>query len=463
MKKKNMILLSIVCVLTLIFLCGLLVAAFKIQENRDRENDINGQNAVVTPEGGDDGSDQSGDITGTPGISPSAAPSSDGEMPSDGGTASGGASSSDNGTTDAEGASQGENSSQGSASQGTVNPGEADSAVNQGGMGVGSSDTPGAFSGYPIVLGFAGDVNFNEGSKPDAKYDSEGKGILGGLSADLVDEMKSANIMMLNNEFAYSKRGAALPNKSYTFRADPKRVDILHEMGADIVSLANNHALDYGQDALLDTFTTLEDAGIDYVGAGINMDRAKAPVYYTIGDTKIAYLAASRVIYALDWYATDTRPGMIGTYDSALFVKSIQEAAKNSDFVVAFVHWGVEQNNYPEDYQRTLAHKYIDAGADVVIGCHPHVVQGMEFYKGKPIAYSLGNFWFNAAKVYSGLIKVSIDSDGTMKTQLLPVMANNTYTYILEKESERKAYYDFMEEISSGVSFDEDGFVTEKP
>ena len=91
-------------------------------------------------------------------------------------------------------------------------------------------------------------------------------------------------------------------------------MDILKEMGTDIVSLANNHALDFGVEALLDTFTTLEE-GNRLCGSGHYMDRAKAPVYYTIGDTTIAFVAASRVIYAMDWYATDTRPGMIGTYD----------------------------------------------------------------------------------------------------------------------------------------------------
>ena len=314
----------------------------------------------------------------------------------------------------------------------------------------------------PIILAFAGDVNFDENSKPVARYDRENKGILGGISQELVDELNQADIIMLNTEFAYSTRGNRIIEKSYTFRAHPDRVDILKEMGVDIVSLANNHALDYGQDALLDTFTTLEEAGIDYVGAGHNMDRAKSPVYYTIGDTKIGYVAASRVVYAMDWYATDDRPGMIGTYDPALFISSIEEAKKNSDFVVAYVHWGVERSHEPVDYQKNMAKKYIDAGADLVIGCHPHVMQGIEFYKGKAIAYSLGNYWFNSSKRESGLIKFYINPDGTTDVQLLPVMNDNTYTYLITDESDRKAYFKFMEDISFDVKFDEDGFVTEK-
>ncbi len=314
----------------------------------------------------------------------------------------------------------------------------------------------------PIVLAFAGDINFDENSKPIARYDRENKGILGAISEDLVEEMNNADIFMLNNEFAYSTRGSRIQEKSYTFRANPKRVDILKEMGVDIVSLANNHALDYGVDALLDTFTTLEEAGIDYVGAGVNIDRAKAPIYYTINDTTIAYVAASRVIYAMDWYASDTRPGMIGTYDPALFVESIKEAKENSDFVVAYVHWGKENTHELLDYQINMAKIYIDAGADAVIGCHPHVMQGIEFYKGKPIAYSLGNYWFNSSKRESGLLKIYLNPDKSTDVQLLPVMNDSAYTYQITEQKKKEDYYKFMENISYGVKFDKEGFVTEK-
>ncbi|NLJ95578.1 MAG: CapA family protein [Clostridiales bacterium] len=310
----------------------------------------------------------------------------------------------------------------------------------------------------PIVLAFAGDVNLDEDSRPVARYDSENKGILGGISQELVEEMNKADIFMLNNEFAYSTRGSEILEKSYTFRAHPKRVNILKEMGVDIVSLANNHALDFGREALEDTFATLEEAGIDYVGAGANMDRAKAPIYYTIGDKKIAYIAASHVIYAMDWYATDERSGMVGTYDPTLIVTSIEEASKNSDFVIIYVHWGKERVHEPVEYQKNLARIYIDAGADAVIGCHPHVMQGLEFYKGKIIAYSLGNYWFNASTRVSGLLKIYLNPDGTTDVQLLPVMNKNMYTYLITKEDERDEYYKFMEDISFDVEFDNEGW-----
>lgn len=312
-----------------------------------------------------------------------------------------------------------------------------------------------------VVLAFAGDINLDEDSRPVARYDSQGQGILGCISPELIEEMTAADIMMLNNEFAYSLRGTEEQNKSYTFRAAPKRVEILKEMGVDIVSLANNHALDFGMEALMDTFSTLEEANIDYVGAGHNLDRAKAPIYYTLGDKTIAYVAASRVVFAMDWYASDNDPGMIGTYDPTLLLSVIREAAENSDFVVVYVHWGVERTNYPVDYQKTLAKQYIDAGADAVIGCHPHVLQGLEFYKGKPIAYSLGNYWFNNTTREAGLLKLILPPEGELKVQLLPTLGENTFTSLITDADKRAAYFKFMEDISFGVSIDEEGYVTE--
>ena len=314
----------------------------------------------------------------------------------------------------------------------------------------------------PISLVFAGDINFDEDSWPIRKYQQEGKGILGGISQDLIDEMKQADVMMVNNEFAYSLRGKKTPDKSYTFRAKPERVSILHEMGVDIVSLAKNHALDYGQEALLDTFETLENAGIDYVGAGENMDRAKAPIYYTIEDKTIGIVSASRVIFAMDWYATDTRPGMIGTYDPAQFIPSIEEAKKNSDFVIAYVHWGKENTHKLLDYQVTMAKQYIDAGADAVIGAHPHVLQGIEFYKGKPIAYSLGNYWFSSKSRESALFKLIINPDDSVDVQLIPAMCDNAYTYMINDQDQRDKYFDFIRDISFNIEIDEQGFLSEK-
>lgn len=424
MKKKNIFLLAMIALISLVLVCGLLVYAFRSQNRQDEIDEMNNKDRLEQADNSFDDTVPDEDPLDTDeelDEAPDEAPIDNSDGPID-------------------------------KKPDEVLPDDNENEI------IDDEDNRNS----PIILGFAGDVNFDENSKPVARYDRENKGILGGLSEELVNEMNNADIMMLNNEFAYSTRGTKTPNKSYTFRADPSRVNILKEMGVDIVSLANNHALDYGPDALMDTFTTLDDAGIDYVGAGENLDRAKAPIYYEIGDKKIAYLASSKVIFAMDWYATDDRPGMVGTYDPAQLIESIEEASANSDYVVVYVHWGVERNNYPEKYQKSYAKAYIDAGADIVIGCHPHVMQGLEIYKGKPIAYSLGNYWFNASKRESGLLKVYLDPDGSLRTQLLPAMNDNTYTYLITDEKSKKAYYNFMEEISFDITFDEDGFISEK-
>ena len=424
MKKKNLIILFVVCILSLCIFSGLLVYAFDLQAKRDLKEKSTQQEA---------GSNSDSDNTDNPSDLDVALP------------------------TEAADQSEVVNSTEDTSTE--TDAVEAENADSQ----EESSATPTPIEevqAKPIVLGFAGDINFDENSYPVAKYDSEKNGILGGLSSDLVEEMNAADVMILNNEFAYSTRGTKTPDKSYTFRANPSRVGILNEMGVDIVSLANNHALDYGPDALLDTFDALDGAGVEYIGAGIDMDRAKAPIYFTVGDKTIAYVAASRVVFSMDWYANDTRLGMIGTYDPTLFLESIKEATENSDFVVAFVHWGVERENYPQTYQRTLATQYIDAGADAVVGCHPHVLQGFEYYKGKPIAYSLGNFWFSNSTRESGFLKLYLDTEDTVRMQILPAMSKGTFTYLLTEEAERKTYFDFLEEISYGATIDEDGFVT---
>lgn len=433
MKKKNILLLTLTSALSLVILCGLLIYAFKLQ---NRQDEIDEQNSNTVIDSSDENADADNMTEDNDNTNSQEENSSDIDVADND-------SSSDDALTDKD-------------TNNIQAPDDASSTPEQ------ESDTSEEALDRPIVLGFAGDVNFDENSKPVARYDREKKGILGGISEDLIEEMKAADIMMLNNEFAYSTRGTKTPNKSYTFRAHPSRVGILHEMGVDIVSLANNHALDYGKDALMDTFATLEEAGIDYVGAGENLARAEAPIYYTIGNKKIAYLASSRVIFAMDWYATENSPGMVGTYDPAPLIKAIEKAAAESDYVVVFVHWGVERNEYPEKYQRDFAKKYIDAGADIVVGCHPHVMQGFEFYKGKPIAYSLGNYWFNAAHRETGLFKVYIDPDDSMRVQILPAMGKDTYTYLITDEKERKAYFDYMEKLSYDVSIDEDGFLTPK-
>ena len=241
---------------------------------------------------------------------------------------------------------------------------------------------------YDFTLCFGGDVSLDENAVTTAQLDASEGDISKCISPELIEIMQEADIMCLNNEFTFSNNGAPMNGKMYTFRAKPERVSVLQDMGVDIVQLSNNHVYDYGKQALLDTFDTLEGAGIDYFGAGHNLEEAMQPVYYTLDDKVVAFVGASRAEkYKMTPQATETEPGILRCYDTELFLQAIAEADENADFVIAVVHWGTEYSYDLEEVQLTTGKEYLDAGADVIIGGHSHCLQGMEYYHGKPIIY----------------------------------------------------------------------------
>lgn len=148
--------------------------------------------------------------------------------------------------------------------------------------------------GYDFTICFAGDINLDENWDTTLFLDQQPDGIYGCISPELVEAMCEADIMCLNNEFTYSAGGAPLPGKAYTFRADPRRVEVLEQLGVDAVTLANNHVYDYGAEALLDTFAVLEEAGVPYFGAGRTLDEAMKPLYLEVEGKTIALVGASR-------------------------------------------------------------------------------------------------------------------------------------------------------------------------
>ena len=319
---------------------------------------------------------------------------------------------------------------------------------------------------FSLVLTFAGDINFDENWSTMKYYNSVENGIYDCISPELIQIMRNADIMCLNNEFTYSNGGSPLENKAYTFRANPSRVEILKELGVDIVSLANNHAYDYGEQSLVDTMTVLNQAGIKYVGAGHNIEEAMSPVYFEIQGKTIAYVAASRAEkYRLTPQATEDEPGILLCYDTELFIQAIKEAKQNAEYVIAYVHWGTEYSYELEEVQLITGKEYLDAGADIVIGAHPHCLQGIEYYEGKPIVYSLGNFWFNDKTLDTMLLNVHVygdDMEKYVELEIIPAIQTNNTTLIVNEQSERQRIFSFLESISINVEIDDDGFVSEK-
>lgn len=318
---------------------------------------------------------------------------------------------------------------------------------------------------YDFTICFAGDINLDENWGTTQHMDAQPNGIYDCISKEMIDTMQAADIMCLNNEFTYSTGGAPLEGKAFTFRAKPERVEILHQLGVDAVTLANNHVYDYGRDALLDTFSVLEEADIPYFGAGRTLQDAMKPLYLEVDGKTVALVAASRAeknIFTPQ--ADDENPGILRCYDTELFLQVIKEAKENSDFCIAFVHWGTEYSFDLEQVQLSTGKEYLDAGADAIIGAHSHCLQGMEYYDGKPIIYSLGNYWFNGRTLDTMLVQLHFSGDDTetqLTVQVIPAVQAEYKTTYASEESEQRRIYDFLESISVNVDILDDGIVVE--
>lgn len=308
-----------------------------------------------------------------------------------------------------------------------------------------------------VSLLFAGDIYLSEHV---LNAYERGGGIEGVLDSGFLQTIEQADIFMANQEFPFSSRGTPETDKQFTFRLPEEKVSIMQEIGPDIVALANNHALDYGSEALSDTIRVLDEAGILHAGAGENLDEAKALKTIEAGGKTFGFLAASRVFPKGYWAAGPDHPGMLTAYDSTVLLEEIQKAKESCDFLTVYVHWGIERRTEPESYQRTLGQQYIDAGADLVIGSHPHVLQGIEYYKGKPIVYSLGNFIFGSSIPKTALLAAEWDGE-TTRLSLIPGTSSAGYTRMLTDEKGKAEFYDYMTGLSFGAAVDENGRVSE--
>lgn len=315
-----------------------------------------------------------------------------------------------------------------------------------------------------VSIAFAGDILFDANYAIMSHVLQNDGGIANGIAADLTEEMKSVDIMVLNNEFSYSDRGTPTPEKQFTFRAKPQTVSYLGDMGVDLVSLANNHAYDYGEDAFLDTMDVLREAGITYMGAGRNLSEARRPVYYIINNMKIAFVAATQ-IERLDnpdtKGATDTSAGVFRCWNGEELLKTVQEAKDNSDFVIVFLHWGTENSEEIDWAQEKQAAEVSAAGADLIIGAHPHCLQQINMVNGVPVVYSLGNFWFNSKTVDTGIVKVTVNEEGLQSLQFVPCLQSGCRTSLVQGE-EKSRILDHMRSLSEGVQIDEEGYIIKK-
>lgn len=241
--------------------------------------------------------------------------------------------------------------------------------------------------------------------------------------AKIGDYLRSADFVFGNLETPITP-GENIPNYSMMFRSNPGTEQALKNAGIAIVSLANNHTPNFGQTGLRDTFKYLHQAGIKYVGAGKDNVEAFSPVYLEEKGIRFAFLAYNDDdVVPASYEATSERAGTAFMRIDKM-IQSVAEAKSQADVVIVSMHSGNEYVENPNTSQTTFARAAIDAGADIVIGHHPHVVQTMERYKDKYIFYSLGNFIFDQPQMQetleSLLIKIYFSKDGVKRIVLTP-------------------------------------------
>ncbi len=313
-----------------------------------------------------------------------------------------------------------------------------------------------------VSLAFAGDILFDPGYAIMNKIRQNGGGIDGVIGGSLLSYMRSADIMVVNNEFPYSYGGTPTEGKTFTFRAEPSSAELLNQMGVDVATLANNHAYDYGQTALLDTLSAIDSVGVARVGAGANLDEASHPVYYMASNgLKIAIIAATeieRIDNPDTKGATDSSPGVFRCLDITKLVSRIKEAKSTGAYVIVCIHWGTENKEEIDWWQEKQGPEIADAGADLIVGAHPHILQKIGYINGIPVVYSLGNYLFNSKELDTGLLRVNIYTDGHTQLQFVPAVQSGCT--VAEATGDRKtAILNHMRSISPGVSIDEEGFV----
>ncbi|WP_051331227.1 CapA family protein [Aneurinibacillus terranovensis] len=306
-----------------------------------------------------------------------------------------------------------------------------------------------------VTLAFTGDMQFTGTVGEQIK-----KNGLNYPFAAVKPILTNADVTVGNLETTLTTRGVA-QTKDFTFRSDPRMAKAMANAGFDILGLANNHAMDFGQISLQDTIQSLDKEHLAHIGGGKNSAEATSVYYITKKGETIAFLNYSRVLPSAGWMATAKRPGLASAYDPALMYSKVKQAHKKADIVVVFLHWGKELAATPEAYQVNMAHSLIDCGADIIVGNHPHVTQPVEWYKHKLIAYSLGNFVFtnsiNNRCNQSAILQVGVTGT-TITGKLIPVQIKNGQPRLMTSK-EKDSFLNGVSKISPHASVTSAGLI----
>ena len=272
-----------------------------------------------------------------------------------------------------------------------------------------------------VTLAFAGDVHFTGRT---AKLLSDPATAFGPVAAVL----RSADFAAVNLETSVTSRGVPQP-KTYHFRTPPAAFPALRDAGVDLVTMANNHVLDYGTVGLADTLAAAKAARFPYVGIGTDAAAAWAPYVTTVKGMRIAVVGVSQVAeLASSWVATPSRPGEANAIDLGRTLAAVKAARRLAPTVIVFMHWGTEGQACPDPGQLSLARKLAAAGASIIVGAHAHMLQGSGWLGHTFVAYGMGNFlwWERSYSTASGVLELTIHPHAPLTARFIPAVVSGT-------------------------------------
>jgi poly-gamma-glutamate synthesis protein (capsule biosynthesis protein) len=283
------------------------------------------------------------------------------------------------------------------------------------------ANRPGGSAASSITLAFAGDVHFTARTKLLLADPATAFG-------PIATVLRSADFAAVNLETAVTDGGTPQP-KTFHFRAPTTAFTALRDAGIDLVTMANNHVLDYGQVGLANTLAAAKAAQFPYVGIGTNAAAAWAPYVTTIKGVKIAIIGVSQVAeLASSWVATDTRPGEANSIDVARTLAAVRSAKRLASVVIVFMHWGTEGQSCPDPNQLSLARELSAAGASIIVGAHAHMLQGSGWLGHTFVAYGMGNFlwWENSYSTATGVLELTLHPHAPLTARFIPAVVSGT-------------------------------------
>ena len=327
---------------------------------------------------------------------------------------------------------------------GDGSPGSSDSASEQGEK---------AAKPYSISFTSTGDLIF---WREVGDYIDQNGGA--SAMANISDFLAQADVTIANVESPLSKdESEPITDKDVYIIGKPSAIESIENSGIDLASLANNHIMDYGKPALEDTLKALDGAGVLHAGAGLTENEAAKMAEMEVDGVSIAFFSWTDIVP--DYFlAFGDEPGVVSArMNMADACKRVSEAKATHDIVIVAMHWGVEYEDYITDYlQSEPAHQLVDAGADVILGNHPHVIEGIEFYKGALIAYAHGNcvFWQKYDHTHeSYLLSFDMTDEGVKNVVATPLYLDDKYGIPdFATGSQAQETLSHLEQISEGMN-----------